>query len=152
MFPTTDNSQTIIDALMGAAFKAGVQIRTNVRVESVGKGEDGRFQVSTKERLQEGGGDGGVRCDYVLLAPGSSRLAYKWAIQLGEVCTRMAQPTTHTSFPRRPASPSGSAGHVLEDPVPSLFTFNIEDGLLMGLAGLSVQDAEVSVVDPKKPK
>jgi len=125
MFPTTDNSQTIIDALEGAASRAGVRIRTNVRVESVGKGPDGRFRVATKERKKEGSGDGAVDCDYLLLAPGSSRLAYAWASQLG---------------------------HVLEDPVPSLFTFNIEDAMLMGLAGLSVQEAEVSVPNPAKPK
>ena len=35
MFPVTDNSQTIIDCLMGAAQKAGVVIRTNCGMKSV---------------------------------------------------------------------------------------------------------------------
>jgi hypothetical protein len=37
MFPITDDSQTIINALENAASQVEVQIRTNVRVESVGE-------------------------------------------------------------------------------------------------------------------
>lgn len=37
MFPVTDNSQTVIDALEGAASRARVAVRTNVRVETVGE-------------------------------------------------------------------------------------------------------------------
>ena len=35
MFPVTDDSQTIVDCLMGAARKAGVVIRTNCGVKAV---------------------------------------------------------------------------------------------------------------------
>ncbi len=38
MFPVTDDSQTIIDALGAAADRARVTVRTNVRVEAVGEG------------------------------------------------------------------------------------------------------------------
>lgn len=61
----------------------------------------------------------------VVLSPGSSRLAYQWAQALG---------------------------HKLQAPVPSLFTFKIQHALLAGLAGLSVQDAEVSLVSSAKGK
>ena len=45
MFPTTDNSQTIIDCLERAAFRAGVQVRTSARVERLETGADGRWQL-----------------------------------------------------------------------------------------------------------
>jgi predicted Rossmann fold flavoprotein len=40
-------------------------------------------------------------------------------------------------------------GHTLEPPVPSLFTFHIEAPWLRALAGVSVEDAEVSVPETK---
>ncbi len=40
-------------------------------------------------------------------------------------------------------------GHTLEPPVPSLFTFHIESPWLRALAGVSVEDAEVSVPETK---
>jgi len=56
--------------------------------------------------------DGGVlTAEKLLLATGSSPQAYTWAAALG---------------------------HTLEVPVPSLFTFNVSDARLVGLAGVSV--------------
>ena len=40
-------------------------------------------------------------------------------------------------------------GHTLEPPVPSLFTFHIDSPWLRGLAGVSVESAEVSVPEAK---
>lgn len=40
---------------------------------------------------------------------------------------------------------AASLGHTIEDPIPSLFTFHISDARLLGLSGISVDDAEVSV-------
>uniref|UniRef100_A0A7S1E9J2 FAD/NAD(P)-binding domain-containing protein n=1 Tax=Hemiselmis andersenii TaxID=464988 RepID=A0A7S1E9J2_HEMAN len=127
MFPVTDSSQTVIDALMGAADTAGVQIRTRCKVEGIDHSvspEGRRFSVRTVER--EADRKGVIECDYLLLATGSARLSYAWAKGLG---------------------------HDLEAPVPSLFTFTISDTLLQGLAGVSVQDAIVSIPSgkPKKP-
>jgi hypothetical protein len=42
-----------------------------------------------------------------------------------------------------------SLGHKLEPPVPSLFTFHIETSWLRGLAGVAVEDAEVSIAPAK---
>lgn len=42
-----------------------------------------------------------------------------------------------------------SLGHTLEPPVPSLFTFHIETPWLRGLAGVSVENVEVSVPETK---
>lgn len=58
-------------------------------------------------------------CDRLLLATGGCR-----ALALGQLAV--------------------SLGHTLEPPVPSLFTFHIEVPWLRGLAGVSVEDAELS--------
>lgn len=60
--------------------------------------------------------------DRLLIATGSNPLGYRWAEQLG---------------------------HTIQQPVPSLFTFNLGDRSLPTLAGVSVPNARVSL-DPKK--
>lgn len=49
MFPVTDNSQTIIDALMESAIQAKVKILFNFPVEGIQK-EDGKFAIKSKDR------------------------------------------------------------------------------------------------------
>lgn len=111
MFPITDNSETIINCLMEAAAKAGVILRTGVRVKSVTRTDAEKFQITLKngEMLQ---------CDRLLIATGSNPLGHRWAKNLG---------------------------HTIESPVPSLFTFNIKDPRLQGLAGVSVSNVRVKL-------
>jgi predicted Rossmann fold flavoprotein len=59
-----------------------------------------------------------IRSDRLLLATGSNRLGLTWAANLG---------------------------HAIVPPVPSLFTFNISDPRLHGLAGLSVKSAAIKL-------
>jgi predicted Rossmann fold flavoprotein len=66
MFPTTDSSQTIIDCLLNAAHKAGVELRTNSGVERVVKKGGGGFE------LELSNGEA-LRCDRLLLATGGCR-------------------------------------------------------------------------------
>ncbi|CAM9693249.1 unnamed protein product, partial [Laminaria digitata] len=207
MFPVTDDSQTIIDCLEGAAKKADVQVVTSARVMSIahrahhhndddndnnnGSNNDkeeqphqqqhfdvsfttatplsqavrsalgatviaaesagvGRSPASDPShgRATDGGAteatgmaDGGARvgdaasrkserisyiisCDYVLQATGAAREGHGWAKRLG---------------------------HAVSAPVPSLFTLTVRDPRLEGLAGLSVQDAELKLF-AEKPK
>ena len=139
MFPVSDSSQTIIDCLMNAAKAAGVKLRLNAGVESVVKNADGKFELMlartgsplpaeatrAKDEAQgtarptEDSGDE-ISCDCLLLATGGCRAA-----AAGQLAV--------------------SLGHKLEPPVPSLFTFHIAMPWLRGLAGVSVESAEVSV-------
>lgn len=79
MFPTTDSSQTIVNCLMQAADKAGVDLHTGVGVQSVKQFVDSQnesyFQVELKDRVME--------CDRLLIATGSNPLGYRWAKNLG---------------------------------------------------------------------
>lgn len=75
MFPTTDDSATIVDCLMTEARMAGVKIRAGAMVKSVEK-IDGTFRVVLRS------GDEWV-CDRLLLATGSSPQGYQIAKSLG---------------------------------------------------------------------
>ncbi len=76
MFPITDSSQTIIDALTAAAERAGVTLRTGASVNTVEKREGGGFRV-----LLDGGET--IPCAKLLLATGSGRRGFDWATSLG---------------------------------------------------------------------
>ncbi len=176
MFPVTDNSETIVNCLLEAAAIAGVKLRTGVPVKSVrqiqdfpltkermggqgdkgdkgtrGQGDKEKFfhekigfsssassahlnlkskkpilERELKERFEIELKNGEVlRCDRVLVATGSNPLGYRWAKDLG---------------------------HKIEPPVPSLFTFNIADPRLQGLAGISVENVCVSLPEIGKTK
>ncbi len=76
MFPTTDQSQTIINCLTQAARAAGVELRTGCGVERVERWAEGGFQLtfSNGERLV---------CDALLLATGGAKAADTLAASLG---------------------------------------------------------------------
>ena len=121
MFPVTDDSATIVDGLLQAAEKAGVQVVTSMGVRTV-------EHIPTRE----GGGtfwltrtDGeGVRCERVLLATGGNRSSAGFTV-------------------------AAALGHAIEPLVPSLFTFHIDDARLIGLSGVAVENAAVAVPGTK---
>ena len=72
-FPTTDDSATIIDALLGAAERAGVVLRTRAKVSDLAHDSGAappRFDL--KYASASGGDTAAVRCSSVLLSTGSS--------------------------------------------------------------------------------
>ncbi len=136
MFPVTDDSATIVDCLVQAAEKAGVRIVTSMgvrKVEALGRAAE---SAGAEESVAAGQGpraasfwvtltDGtGVRCERLLLATGGNRSSAGFAIAEG-------------------------LGHSIEPLVPSLFTFHIDDARLIGLSGVSLEDAGVSVPGTK---
>lgn len=114
MFPTTDNSQTIIDCFLKTANQLGVKILTHVGVEKVERQENSQFKVfaSTGEPIV---------CDRILLATGGGQSNSGFKI-------------------------AETFGHTIIPPVPSLFTFNIEDKRLADLQGISFPEAELEVL------
>lgn len=126
MFPVTDNSQTIVDCLRGAAEQAGVVLRMNCGVRSV----EGRAPARPPAR------------------PASRELGPPFTITLttGEVvtCDRLLLATggnkSNTGF-----EIARQFGHTIEPPVPSLFTFHVDDPRLKDLSGVSVEEAVTAV-------
>ncbi|NJK29189.1 MAG: NAD(P)/FAD-dependent oxidoreductase [Acaryochloris sp. RU_4_1] len=76
IFPTTNDSETIIACLLRTAKQLGIAIRTGVPVTTLTKAETRRFEVGLK------GGEV-LGCDRILLATGSHPLGYRLAQQLG---------------------------------------------------------------------
>ncbi len=76
MFPTTDQSQTIINCLTNAARASGVELRTSCGVERVERRSEGGFRL----RLSVGGT---LDCDVLLLATGGTKAADVLTSSLG---------------------------------------------------------------------
>jgi predicted Rossmann fold flavoprotein len=135
MFPVTDDSATIVESLTRAAEEAGVRIITSMgvrKVEALGKVQaevapgintaTGETRPTTSSptfwvTLTDGTG---VRCERLLLATGGNRSSAGFMI-------------------------AEALGHTIEPLVPSLFTFHIDDARLIGLSGVSVENAVASV-------
>lgn len=117
MFPVTDQSETITQCLEDAAKHASVDVLLRTRIQEVRPNPSGKgFLLTVKPT-----GDQGTETqefDYVLVATGSN--------PAGQALCR-------------------SLGHSTSDPVPSLFTFNIEDSRLQDLEGVSLPEVELSL-------
>lgn len=108
VFPTTDDSETICAALVEAARKAGVEVRTNATIA--------RATPELRLTLKDGATlDAAALC----LATGSNPRGIDLAQALG---------------------------HTIVPPVPSLFTFDVQDPRLDGLAGVSVQHVKAKAI------
>ena len=121
MFPVTDSSETIIDCLMQQARNAGIEIRTGVGVERIvpKPGADGMHQF---ELYLTNGQT--MTADKVLISTGGNPKSggYDWLRELG---------------------------HSIQEPVPSLFTFNVPASPLKELQGISVPKALVRIAGQK---
>ena len=128
MFPVTDDSQTIVDCLLAAAAKAGVRVVL-------------RTGLKTVERLDHNP----LAADQTS-AVGATRSTFKVTLTTGEtvlgerllLATGGNQSNAGFEIARR-------FGHAIEPPVPSLFTFHLEDPRLKELAGVSVEEAVTAV-------
>jgi predicted Rossmann fold flavoprotein len=121
MFPVTDDSATIVDCLQQAAAKAGVKIITSLGVRKVERvaRENGPPDFWVTLTNSEG-----VRCERLLLATGGNKSSAGLTI-------------------------AQALGHTIEPPVPSLFTFHIDDKRLEGLSGVAVENAGAHVPGTK---
>ncbi len=116
MFPTTNNSQTIIDCLLVEASKYKVNIQMNTDVKSIVK-ENEQWMLTTST-------DKKIIADYICVAAGGAQKLSQseWLMKLG---------------------------HTVEEPVPSLFTFNMPNNSITKLMGLSVENATVKIAGEK---
>ena len=123
LFPTTDSSETIAQALELSAREAGVRILTNISVDGVEPLPAGGFhlKVSGSGTAQHGTS---LRVTQLLIATGGNPKSahYDWLRALG---------------------------HTIAEPVPSLFTFNVPNSPLNELMGVSVPQARVVLAGEK---
>ncbi|XP_018844774.1 uncharacterized protein YtfP isoform X6 [Juglans regia] len=108
VFPVSNSSSSIIDCLMSQATKIGVSLQTGKVVTTASASGLGKFLLKIEKRTIDYVEY--VEADYLLIASGSSPQGYRLVAQLN---------------------------HSIVDPVPSLFTFKIEDPKLAELAGVT---------------
>ncbi|KAK9272013.1 hypothetical protein L1049_002382 [Liquidambar formosana] len=108
VFPVSNSSSSIIDCLMSEAKRSGVLLQTGKVVTTASTTVSGKFRLKIEKRTVDFVEH--VEADYLLIASGSSRQGYSLATQLG---------------------------HSIVDPVPSLFTFKIQDLQLAELSGVT---------------
>lgn len=108
VFPVSNSSSSIIDCLLREANQRGVSLQTGKVVTAASTTEYGKFHLKIEKRTTDSVEY--LEADYLLIASGSSRQGYAIAAQLG---------------------------HSILDPVPSLFTFKIDDPRLAELSGVS---------------
>ena len=123
MFSITDSSQTIIDCLLREANKYGVEILMNREVKGI---QNSKLKIQNEESLFEIEFAQGERteADYLCIACGGypKSSMYDWLLAMG---------------------------HTIEQPVPSLFTFNMPGNPIQALMGVSVEKATIKVVGTK---
>lgn len=113
VFPTSDDSATIVDALLEAAREVGVVVRTHATARAAERTARG-LRATLKDGTT-------LDVDALVLATGSNPNG--WAL-------------------------ARSLGHTIVPPVPSLFSLDVKDARLDGLAGVSVPRARVRAEFP----
>jgi predicted Rossmann fold flavoprotein len=123
MFPVTNTSQTIIDCLLKEADKYGVQIMMKTEVRSLKPEVGGKMSDVGKFHI-ELSDSRFLTSDFVCIASGGypKSSMFDWLKE---------------------------TGHTIEEPVPSLFTFNMPGNLITKLPGISVENAKVKVQGTK---
>ncbi|TAE36416.1 MAG: NAD(P)/FAD-dependent oxidoreductase [Runella slithyformis] len=78
VFPTTDRSETIINCLLNAAQRAGIEVKTSCAVAQICPTESGRFRLTTADATTH-------EFDRVLITSGGhpQSTGYDWLAQLG---------------------------------------------------------------------
>lgn len=136
MFPATNSSQTIIDCFMKEANKYNVEIMMNKEVKqlAIGGGQlavgSGQWAVGSEQLATSKGfelkfaDDSILQADFVCIASGGypKILQYHWLAK---------------------------AEHIIDEPVPSLFTFNMPGNAVTALMGVSVENVQVKIVGSK---
>ncbi|OAY73120.1 Uncharacterized protein YtfP, partial [Ananas comosus] len=107
VFPVSNSSASIVDCLLNEAKRVGVSLQTGKVVSSTSVVGNGKFLLKVEKRTIDFVEH--LEAKYVLVATGSSKQGYLIATQLG---------------------------HSIIDPMPSLFTFKIEDAQLASLSGV----------------
>lgn len=119
VFPVSQSSQTIIDCFTQEARRLGVQIKTSCGVKALHCEEDQRITLEFLPATEAP-----QTFDKVIVATGGSpkRSGLEWLAALG---------------------------HKIEEPVPSLFTFNMPDEAVRELMGVVVEPATASIQGTK---
>lgn len=124
VFPMSQDSHTIINMFLAEARRHGIEIRTGCKIESL-------------EQL--------ANYDYIAITTGGIK---NTILPLSRGSQRGSEQSAESNLDQTTPNPSYSGREIIT-PVPSLFTFSIEDESLRGLMGTVVEDATVSIPGTK---
>jgi len=121
MFPITDSSETIIHCLLQEANRFGIDIRMQTEVKEI-RIQDEKSGKKSFELLLANAQQ--LSADFICIATGGFPKAsmFNWLISLG---------------------------HTIQEPKPSLFTFNLPKHPITTLMGVSVEQARVKIEGTK---
>lgn len=130
MFPVTDSSQTIIDCLLKEVNRFGVEIRMNTEVRGL-RPEAGKFTIEVSD----------FRPQTSDFRPSTSDLRHLTSDLVCIACGGYPKSSMFEWLRQ--------LGHNIEEPVPSLFTFNMPGNPITKLMGVSVEKARIRIIDSK---
>ncbi len=122
MFPSTNNSQTIIDCFIDQARELGVKVKCKMEVVSISEGTKG-LQLKLKEGLPIAIGTEEIKkidADIVVVATGGFPMKKGYSF---------LEKTTHSII----------------EPIPSLYTFNLPKDPVIELMGVAVKEATIKI-------
>ncbi|CAH2079957.1 unnamed protein product, partial [Thlaspi arvense] len=120
VFYVSDNSTSVIDCLLNEANVRGVRLERGKSVLSASTKPDGKFVIKVGKRSDDTSES--IEASFLLIATGSSKQGHALATQFG---------------------------HSIVDPVPSLFTFKINDPSMAALQGFSKVQAKLNLETPR---
>ena len=120
VFPASQQSATVVDALLSALQRGGVEWRTHSEVHTVAPAPDGTFRLVDRH----GAPVADAHFDHVAVT-----------------CGGLARPEA--------LAPWEALGHAVEAPCPSLFGLRLDAPALAALSGVSVNEVCLSLRDTK---
>lgn len=121
MFPVSNSSQTIIDCFLNEAEKYNVEVLYNYSVKSIAQYHVGLVEASqNNSNFKVVTNQGILHSNKLVVATGSNPKIWKLLEDLG---------------------------HTIVKPVPSLFTFNINDKRIKNIPGVVAKNVEIKVID-----
>lgn len=130
MFPVTDSSETIANCLREAAKNAGVKAHVGTSLLKVEKSPRGGFKLEVRK----------ARVD-----PGVALSSSKGQNDVEVLPLQTKKLLIATGSDSKTREIVKALGHSIEEPVPSLFTFNVKDKRIDGLAGVAVEHVSVKM-------
>jgi len=156
MFPKADTSQAVIDCLQHAAARAGVKIRTRCGLLDVAQADKPALECGTPVPLFSASKAAEDCRTPRRKRPVEPVAGLTLTLASGETleCDRLLIATgggggRGKSAPADALAIAQKLGHAIEPPVPSLFTFNIDDERLRDLAGFAVPNATTHIPGTK---
>lgn len=122
MFPQSQDSHSIIDCLVNTAKRLGVKIQCNHQLTAITELEDERLLLDFKFSKEKGNLSGASSASFQKASSASHPVS-----EIRQIAFHRVAITTGGHPKMENFKHLSDLGHAIEQPIPSLFTFNIAD-------------------------